>query len=133
AAPRVVSSVARSIRPTSPVRDRRDATEIGGKDSLGHGTSVAPSTFFRGRKPSHSTKGETDMNSVIYLVGLVVVVLAILAFFGLRGARDVRCATAGAASGRGARGTLRRHSSGRRCRAFELFSNVYRKLVKPRS
>jgi hypothetical protein len=28
--------------------------------------------------------GETNMNSVIYLIGLVVVVLAILSFLGLR-------------------------------------------------
>jgi hypothetical protein len=27
---------------------------------------------------------ESEMNSVIYLVGLVVVVMAVLAFFGLR-------------------------------------------------
>jgi hypothetical protein len=30
------------------------------------------------------SQGDTVMNNVIYLVGLVVVVLAVLAFFGLR-------------------------------------------------
>jgi hypothetical protein len=29
-------------------------------------------------------KGRNDMNSIIYLIGLVVVVVAILGFFGLR-------------------------------------------------
>jgi len=32
----------------------------------------------------HRLCGETLMNGVIYLVGLVVVVMAILSFFGLR-------------------------------------------------
>ena len=30
------------------------------------------------------TAGRNEMNSVIYLVGLIVVVMAILSFFGLR-------------------------------------------------
>jgi len=37
-----------------------------------------------GKEAEPLYQGGTDMNSVIYLVGLVVVVLAVLAFFGLR-------------------------------------------------
>jgi LPXTG-motif cell wall-anchored protein len=36
------------------------------------------------RSGTHPVTGETNMNSVIYLIGLVVVVLAILSFLGLR-------------------------------------------------
>ncbi len=31
-----------------------------------------------------ATTGETPMNQIIYIVGLVVIVIAILSFFGLR-------------------------------------------------
>jgi hypothetical protein len=36
------------------------------------------------RLRSPTGKGDTNMNNIIYLIGLVVVVVAILGFFGLR-------------------------------------------------
>lgn len=36
------------------------------------------------RRIALPTRKETQMNNIIYLVGLVVVVIAILSFFGLR-------------------------------------------------
>ena len=35
-------------------------------------------------KSDHAKKGGTDMNSIIYVVGLVVVVLFVAGFLGLR-------------------------------------------------
>ncbi|WP_298927381.1 hypothetical protein [uncultured Ramlibacter sp.] len=37
-----------------------------------------------GRNPGGTSQQERNMNSIIYIVGLVVVVLAVASFFGLR-------------------------------------------------
>lgn len=47
------------------------------------GTFSGAPRLGKGRCKRHFT-GDTLMNSIIYLVGLVVVVLAILSFIGLR-------------------------------------------------
>jgi hypothetical protein len=35
-------------------------------------------------KSDHAKKGETDMNSIFYIVGVIVVVVFVAGFFGLR-------------------------------------------------
>ena len=49
----------------------------------GHLQTVSPLSA-HGTRANGDTSGEGDVNSIIYLVGLVVIVLFILSFLGLR-------------------------------------------------
>jgi hypothetical protein len=52
-----------------------------GRRTLSHGV---PRDALKNRVGFQAHGKETQMNSIIYMVGLVVVIIAILSFFGLR-------------------------------------------------
>ncbi|HWI14519.1 MAG TPA: hypothetical protein VNT02_09710 [Burkholderiales bacterium] len=45
---------------------------------------AAPGTVLAPAPVSRHAYGGADMNSIIYIIGLIVVILAILSFFGMR-------------------------------------------------